>query len=262
MTYFAFLAGFVFVPILMVALLSWTLQRRGRELPASLRAWPALPVLGGHLLLAVLYTAPWDNYLVATRVWWYDPALVSGLVIGYVPIEEYLFFAAQTVLVGLWTLLAARLAPAEDRPFRPRPALRLWSTALAALIWVYGVYLLATRRIGGVYLGLELVWAFLPIALQFGFGADILWHYRRHIAWTLIPAAGYLCLADAFAIHSGTWTISPEQSFGIAIGGILPIEESIFFLLTTALVVFGMTLMLARPSHGRTVRPFSSVIHR
>ena len=24
-----------------------------------------------------VYTTPWDNYLVATNVWWYDPALVK-----------------------------------------------------------------------------------------------------------------------------------------------------------------------------------------
>ena len=101
----------------------------------------------------------------------------------------------------------------------------------------------------------------ISIALQFSFGADILWHYRRQIAWSLVPATLYLSLADAFAIHGGTWTISPQQSLGIVIGGILPIEESFFFLLTTALVVFGMTLMLARPSHERAVRPFSYLVH-
>ena len=36
-------------------------------------------------MIAVVYTTHWDNYLVATRVWWYDPALVSGIgVINYV----------------------------------------------------------------------------------------------------------------------------------------------------------------------------------
>ena len=209
----------------------------------------------------MLYTAPWDNNLVAARVWWYDPALVSGLFLGYVPLEEYLFFAAQTILVGLWLLLAAQLALTDCRPFRPRRALRLWSTALAVLIWTYGLYLLVTGQSGGAYLGLDLVWAMIPIAIQFDFGADMLWHYRRQIAWTLIPATFYLSLADAFAIHSGTWTINPEQSFGVAIGGILPIEEFVFFLLTTTLVVSGITLMLARPSHERVVRPFSSFLH-
>ena len=101
MTYLVFLARFILIPILIAALLTWTMHKRGRRLPASLRAWPAVPVLLGHVLLAILYTAPWDNYLVASKVWWYNPALVSGVVLGYVPLEEYLFFGAQTVLVGL-----------------------------------------------------------------------------------------------------------------------------------------------------------------
>ena len=88
MPYFTFLAGFIGTPILIVTLLNWAQNKTGMRIPPSLRAWPAAPVIGGHVLLAVLYTAPWDNYLVATRVWWYDPALVSGIVLGYVPIEE------------------------------------------------------------------------------------------------------------------------------------------------------------------------------
>ena len=212
-------------------------------------------------MLAVLYTAPWDNYLVATKVWWYDPALVSGMVLGYVPIEEYVFIVAQTLLVALWTLAAARVAPTDSRAFRPRPAIRLWSTAVAVLIGAYGVYLLGSGQIAGAYLGLELVWAFIPLSIQLGFGADVLWHYRRHIAWTLVPATVYLSLADAFAIGSGTWTINPAKSYGVALGGELPFEELIFFLLTTALVVFGMTLMLARLSHEQTVRPLASLVH-
>ncbi len=261
MPYFSFLTGFIGIPILIVALLTWTLYRTGKRIPPSLRAWPAAPVICGHVLLAVLYTAPWDNYLVATRIWWYDQALVSGIVLGYVPIEEYVFFVAQTLLVALWTLAAARVAPTDSRAFRPRPAIRLWSTAVAVLIGAYGVYLLGSGQIAGAYLGLELVWAVIPLSIQLGFGADILWHYRQHIAWTLVPATVYLAMADAFAIRSGTWTINSEKSYGIAIGGILPIEELIFFLLTTALVVFGMTLMLARPSHERTLRPFASLAH-
>ena len=52
-------------------------------------------------MVAVLYTTPWDNYLVATGVWWYDPHLVAGLVLGWVPIEEYTFFILQTLAMGL-----------------------------------------------------------------------------------------------------------------------------------------------------------------
>ena len=61
-----------------------------------------------HVLLAVVYTTPWDNYLVATGVWYYDPQLVSGIVLGWVPIEEYTFFVLQTILTSLVLLFVAR----------------------------------------------------------------------------------------------------------------------------------------------------------
>ena len=51
-------------------------------------------------LVAVLYTTIWDNYLVSNRIWWYDPNLVTGITLGWVPIEEYLFFILETFLVG------------------------------------------------------------------------------------------------------------------------------------------------------------------
>lgn len=250
MAYFEFLSGFIGVPALIFALVNGSLRRKGKMLPNSLRAWPVLPVVAGHVVLALLYTTPWDNYLVATRVWWYDPLLVSGFLIGYVPIEEYLFFIGQTLVVGMVLLLAVRLAP-EFPPFRSRPSLRLWATAISISVWAFGVFLLAADYVAGAYLGLELAWAMIPITIQMAFGADILWHYRRPVIWTLVPASIFLSLADAIAIRSGTWTIGPEQSLGIHIGGILPVEEFVFFVLTTALVVFGMTLMLSRPSHER-----------
>jgi lycopene beta-cyclase len=53
-------------------------------------------------VIAVVYTTPWDNYLVASRVWYYNPALVLGLPLGHVPIEEYAFFVLQSFLTGLF----------------------------------------------------------------------------------------------------------------------------------------------------------------
>lgn len=250
MAYFEFLTGFIGVPALILVLFNFRLSRNGKMLPNSLRAWPVVPVVAGHALLALLYTTPWDNYLVATRVWWYDPLLVSGILIGYVPLEEYLFFIGQTLVAGMGLLLAARLAPVFP-PFRSLPFLRIWASAAAISVWAFGVFLLAADYVAGAYLGLELAWAMIPITIQMAFGADVLWHYRRPVLWTLVPATVFLSLADAIAIRAGTWTISPEKSLGIHIGGILPVEEFVFFLLTTALVVFGVTLMLARPSHER-----------
>ena len=52
-------------------------------------------------------------------------------------------------------------------------------------------------------------------------------------------------------IPAGTWTIDPAQSLQIYLGGILPIEEFVFFLVTNVMVTFGMVLVLARHSQTR-----------
>ena len=81
-------------------------------MPPWFDTWPPWAVLWGHVLIALIWTTPWDNYLVATRVWWYDPALVTGLTLGWVPIEEYTFFVVQTLMAGLWLLAWMRRLPA------------------------------------------------------------------------------------------------------------------------------------------------------
>ena len=92
MTYFAFLALFVGIPIVILLLLTWWDKRRGITMSARFDSFSPWWVLFIHIIIAVVYTTPWDNYLVATRVWWYDVNLVTGYVIGWVPIEEYTFF--------------------------------------------------------------------------------------------------------------------------------------------------------------------------
>ena len=62
----------------------------------------------GLAAIAFAYTTPWDNAIVALGVWGYDPALVWGIVLGWVPLEEYLFFLLQPMLSGL--ILLALLA--------------------------------------------------------------------------------------------------------------------------------------------------------
>lgn len=106
----------------------------------------------------------------------------------------------------------------------------------------------------GTYLALELLWALPPIALQLAFGADILWRYRRLILLAIGPLTLYLSAADALAINWGTWTINPAKSLNIFIGGVLPIEEFLFFLLTNTLVTFGLVLIWAETSHSRLLR--------
>jgi len=261
MTYFGFLFLFLLLPILLLLILAWVDRRRGRRRPSALRAFPT----GSAILLlvgvALLYTTPWDNYLVATGVWWYDPARVTGLTIGWVPIEEYTFFVLEPILVGLWLLWLARRGVWVTAVFKPQPHIRRRAVFGFGLLWLISLWVLLSGWQPGTYLALTLVWALPAFLIQFAFGADILWHYRRLALWTIVPMTLYLSLADALAIDSGIWTINPAQSLNYFIGGVLPVEEALFFLITVSLVFCGVLLLWSVASRERMQQLVGRVKH-
>jgi lycopene beta-cyclase len=251
MTYGAFLLGFLGIPIAILAVLAYLDRRRGRVIPASLSHWPFAAAVGLHAVVAVLYTTPWDNYLVATGVWTYDPALVTGITLGWVPIEEYTFFVVQTILAGLWMLFLMRRLRLDG----PHPPLssrwRLFPAVVLAPVWLVSMAILLSRWTLGTYLGLELAWALPPIIIQISFGGDILRRYGHLVLLSILGMTAYLSAADFLAIGSGTWAISPGQSLAILIGGVLPLEEVVFFLLTNTLITFGVVLLISQDGQAR-----------
>jgi lycopene cyclase domain-containing protein len=105
-TYLQFLGLFTLAPIALLLVLL-----RGRVARAT---WRIAALLA---LLAFIYTAPWDNLIVVNRVWSYSRRQVLGLVIGVIPLEEYLFYALQviaTVLFCAW-LRRSRKSKVESR---------------------------------------------------------------------------------------------------------------------------------------------------
>ncbi len=262
MAYFAVLGLFIGPWLILLAGLWIYHARRGTPMGAGLTGANPYVILLAHILLAVTYTTPWDNYLVATNVWWYDEQHVVGLTLGYVPIEEYTFFVVQTIFTGLLLLHLARYFFPKSPQFTPRPPFRRGSLIVAGLIWLAAFIMLVSDWQPGTYLSLTLVWAFFPIMIQLGFGADILLARWRLIALTLFLTTTYLCTIDALAIVSGTWTIDPEQSTGVMVGGVLPLEEMIFFFITNALVTLGVTLMMASESQPRARQWLSLIRHR
>ena len=85
MTYFKFLIIFVCLPLLVSICAKILLNKANKteHLPIALMA-----------LVALVYTTPWDNYLIMRGVWTYSAGrIVGGL--GYVPIEEYFFMVLQ-----------------------------------------------------------------------------------------------------------------------------------------------------------------------
>ena len=251
MTYFGFLLRFLVIPILVFLAITYWENRRNKEINGfrSGRAlWNGIAI---HVLLAVAYTTPWDNYLVATGVWYYNPELVTGLVLGYVPIEEYTFFVLETVAAGLWWwFLARRCSPLPNR-FMPNKKLVYVSTGLLIPLWLLFTYLFFFGPIEWTYLSIILFWALPPIIIQMLFGADILWHYRRLVFWGIAVPGLYLSLMDIIALKETTWSISPGQTTGVLFFGILPLEEVVFFFITNVLITFGMTLLLAHISQER-----------
>lgn len=249
MTYIGFLFQFLGAPLILLLIITRWDERKGKPMPGFQNGRSVWMAIGLHVLLAVIYTTPWDNYLVATGVWYYDPKLVSGVILGWVPIEEYTFFILETILTGVWWwFLARRLKP--PREFKPGRNLRVLLPAMLGLTWMGSVYMLISGWDPGKYLALILVWALPAMAIQLAFGADILWHFRKLIVAAILPVFLYLSAADRLAISSGTWTIDPSQSTEIFIGK-LPIEESVFFLATVMLISFGLTLSLAHGSQTR-----------
>ena len=258
MTYFGFLLRFLLIPILIFLAITYWDDKSNKQINGFQNGRAVWIGIGIHVLLAVIYTTPWDNYLVATGVWYYNPRLVTGFVIGYVPIEEYTFFVLETILSGLWWWFLAHrffLIPSSslsgNSKFTRSILLVYLSTCILALFWLLFTYLFFFGEAKWTYLSVILFWALPPIFVQLLFGADILWHYCKLVFWGIVIPATYLSLMDIIALKETTWSISSSQTTGILFFGILPIEEVVFFFVTNILITFGMTLLLANVSHER-----------
>ncbi|MEP0871349.1 lycopene cyclase domain-containing protein [Trichocoleus desertorum AS-A10] len=232
MTYSLFHLIFILPPILLLALQ----QPQPLAGVGGRKAGLSLLLIAA---VAFIYTTPWDNYLIWRDVWHYGRDRVIGTV-GYVPIEEYLFFVLQPILTGLWLyrLLAHTEEPSE---LKSSLAANIGGAIIWAGLGLAGGWLL--QRDFGVYLGLILVWASPILALQWLVGGAQLWVRKRlWLTATLAPTL-YLWIADRIAIGQGIWSISEVYTTGLHLFG-LPIEEATFFLVTNFLVVQGLLLLL------------------
>lgn len=225
MTYLGFHLAFTLPAIAVL----WALR------PRTEQAWWPLGVL---IVIAFVYTTPWDNYLVAQGVWTYPEGRVLATV-WHVPVEEYAFFVLQTVLSGLVFMMirARRFARV------PEPAKR-WVRGPGILLFgaLSIVGLVLTLGGGkGLYLGLLLVWAGPVLTFMWAVGGEMLWARRRLIAWAVAVPTLYLCIADRIAIGLDIWSLTEATRTSVELAG-LPIEEALFFLLTNLMVVKGLAL--------------------
>ncbi len=198
-------------------------------------------------LLAFVYATPWDNWLVANAIWSYGDDRVLAT-IGYVPVEEYLFFILQPMLTGLWFYLMLANIPAQWVDGGSRGV--RWGAAALLLVAaaLSGLLLLAPDNYR--YLAMILVWACPVLALHWAIGGDQLLRNAWLCLAAIVPPTVYLGIADRFAIQAGVWHITEQTSTQIMVFG-LPVEELLFFFITNIMVVQGLLLFVwvleARP---------------
>lgn len=235
MTYLFFHLTFILPPLLLLAGTLPEFRTTDAEIQARKR-W-AIPVISAF---ALSYTIPWDNYLVANGVWDYGADRVL-MTLGYVPIEEYVFFVLQPVLTGLFLLHLLQRADRERNPVHPRSA---WTGFLAFVTLTgLGFATLLSEWDAGFYMGLILAWACPLLGAMWLYGGETYWAHRTSLLYgTLIPTL-YLSIADAVAIETGVWSISSRFTLGINLFG-LPLEEATFFFVTNLLVVKGILLLV------------------
>jgi lycopene beta-cyclase len=178
-------------------------------------------------------------------VWWYGTDRVLGT-IGYVPVEEYLFFVLQPLLTGAWTYLL--LMPAAGAPRRARTRRRRWLGSPRSTLGVAVYALLTPAGAAGTDVR----------AGDCTSGSS--WPGRRRCCGAVVvhggnwarprPCSPSRGRADALSVdrrphRDRRWhlDISPRYTTGIHLAG-LPLEEAVFFLVTNLLVVQGVLLFL------------------
>jgi len=229
-TYVQFHALFV-VPVL--AVLVGVTGMRSRRTASDVRPLAVAVIV----LVAMIYTVPWDNYLILRGVWSYGTDSVAA-VLWHAPVEEYLFILLQPMVAALWLHLISPGVPADDDTVVTRRDRAIGIVGGLAVTLGGAALLLDASTF---YLGAILAWSGPVFALQWAVGWPyLLARWRTYLVGITAPTV-YLWIADRVALASGVWILSDEYTTGLSLLG-LPIEEALFFLVTNAFVIQGLLL--------------------
>lgn len=93
------------------------------------------------------------------------------------------------------------------------------------------------------YLSHLLLWGLPVVALQWVIGYRIFIMNWRALLFPTLLGGTYYSVVDSFAVRSGIWFFDAQQILGIHISP-LPLEEVLFFYLTSLLVAQSLVLFL------------------
>jgi 15-cis-phytoene synthase/lycopene beta-cyclase len=214
------------------------------------RPWlQRIDILSLKFLLTVcyLYTTPWDSFIIHQGAWTYPEGVVISTFLR-IPVEELLFFGIQTLIL---VLICTITLGYWGNPFTP-----LYYAALSAKKSYFSHYApIFVSTVCGIAAFLNCVYRFNEslfylscIVWWFAIPFNILWylagtyfihHNPMRILATIIVPGLYLSYVDSIAINLKLWHIEHQYSTRIVVFNNLPIEEFIFFIATTILVVLG-----------------------
>lgn len=240
MTYLEYLLFFIILPIILLLIANLKNNFKDSSLLSLSKFLLFTFILS---MIALIYTTPWDNYLVANKIWYYDPVKVLGIIFGYVPIEEYSFFILETILVCFTFALVLQhrgfYFPTQVSFKFTQPKILVISSGF--ILWICFLASFLAQTTSMMYLNLLFLWALPPIIFQLVLGWDIIILNWKKLSLLIIILGAYLSLTDVYAITDGIWAISPIFTTGLKI--IIPIEEITFFFLTVVLISFGLILL-------------------
>jgi lycopene cyclase domain-containing protein len=231
LTYPQFHAVFVF-PVFAALAAATVVGRYGKRSVVRPFAVAAVTVI------ALVYTIPWDNYLIQRGVWWYGEGRVTT-VLWNAPLSEYVFILVVPVLGALWLHHLSMVFTAPERVVTVSRGQRVAGVLAAAVVGAVGVVFLLGGRT--LYVGSILTWSAPVLGLQWAVGWPYLWARRWFVGAGIAAPTLYLSAIDRVAIESGAWQLSSELTTGVTVGG-LPVEEGLFFLVTSTFVVQGLVL--------------------
>lgn len=199
-------------------------------------------LMGTGLLcfLALVYTTPWDSYLIQQGIWTYKTENIIGT-LYWIPYEEYFFFFIQTIIGCIWTgWLLSRFTPNQQYILKVTKLPFIFIALVWTLMAWISFYLQWSPQWN--YLILIVLWAFPILFMQWSLGVSVL--TKEWKTWLTATASLtlYFWVADSFAILQDIWSFPAQTISGLQLFNILPIEEALFFLVTNLMVVQGYIL--------------------
>lgn len=192
-------------------------------------------------VMALTYTTPWDNYMIYSGAWTFPSERVIAFV-GYVPIEEYMFFIIQTVLSSLWTLLILRWSmPCLNFNYDQKNyQLIRWVPILFLSIVVVVGYRITIPGKETFYLGC-IFWWVSPVIMFLWYGAGNFF-IKKIISSSIAITVStlYLSWIDKIALQANVWQVNEKTCLQIPMVEGLPFEEAFFFFISNTLVVLAV----------------------